>query len=190
MDLKKIVLFGIVCMLSWAAGSEDIPDPCTLLTVQEVENVMHIPMKEGRFRDGRNTFNGLQCTYFSKNRFEKSGSVNITIETTADMKATDHIFESVKEMYEKQKYAYGQALKDKKKGKSIHFVKGLGDEAYWNGISLNILNKDTYLDIRISSGFGLSSNDSRILEKRVEEKTLSASLAIAKQILNRLEKKK
>lgn len=147
-------------------------------------------MKPGRLKDNRTTFNGLNCSYASIDQFEKSGNVSITINTTADMKKSDSIFGSAKEMYDKKRYAYREALKRRNEADTFQEIKGLGSDAYWNGTSLNILNSDTTVTIRVSGGFGLSAHNSQELDKKVEAKKLGISKEIAQSVLEGLEQKK
>lgn len=183
---KKYIYLGVVLMMTFATSAESIPDPCKLFTVEDVEKVMHIPMKPGRLRDSRSSFNGMTCTYFSKKKFEQSGSVSINIETTENMKETDHIFTSAKAKYERQKYAIMEALKRQSKADTFRLLKGLGDEAYWTGDSLRVLSKDTFLEIRVTGGFNLKSNNWNALEKQLEEKKLTISKEIVQRTLEKL----
>ncbi len=189
MIYKKYLYLSVIFIVTLATASESMPDPCKILTIAEVESVMQIPMKEGRLRDSRSTFYGLTCSYASQNMFEQSGSVSINIETTANMKETDHIFTSCKEKYERQKYAVIETLKRQNKEDTFHPVKGLGDEAYWIGHSLRILSKEMLLVIRITGGFGLKGKDKPTLEKQLEEKHVELAKEIAKRTLEKLEKK-
>ena len=184
MIYKKYFYFGMVFSMTLVTAT--IPDPCKLLSVVEVESVMQISMKKGRLRDSRSTFSGMTCNFDSQNKFEQSGSVSINIETTANMKAADHIFTSCKEKYEKQKYAVIEALKRQNKADTFHPIEGLGDEAYWIGNSLRILSRETLLEIRITGGFGLKGKDKPTLEKQLEEKRMSVAKEIAQRTLEKL----
>lgn len=186
MIYSKYFYLGMIFIMTLANAT--IPDPCKFLTVAEVGNMMQTPMKEGRLRDSRSTYYGMTCSYFSQNKFEQSGSVSINIETTANMKATDHIFSSCKEKYERQKYAVMEALKRQKKEDTFHPIKGLGDEAYWIRNSFRVLSKGILLEIRITGGFGLKGKDKPTLEKQIEEKYLEVAREIAQRILEKLEK--
>lgn len=174
-------------MMTVATSAESIPDPCKLLSIEEVENVMHIQMNPGRLRDSRSSFNGMTCTYLSKKKFEQSGSVSINIETTENMKKTDHIFPSCKEKYERQKYAVIEALKRQNRSDTFHPIEGLGGEAYWINNSLRILSKGTLLEIRVTGGFDLKSNDRSTLEKQLQEKHMAVAKEVAKRALEKLE---
>jgi hypothetical protein len=183
------LIFGIFLMTSPLNAKEMVPDPCKILSHAEVEEIMQISMKEGRFRDKRGTFIGFVCTYFSKNRFEKSGILEITIDTTEDMKANDHIFASTKEMYDRRLYAYREALKRQKKEDELHKIKGLGDDAYWNGRTIKILDKDTYIEVRADRNGGISAKDSETFNRLVEERSLNLTQKAAKKIVEKLKKK-
>jgi len=183
---KPYLYLGVILMMTFASSAESIPDPCKLLSVETIEEVMQLPMKEGRLRDSRSSYYGLTCSYFSHDRFEKSGNVSINIETTANMKKTDHIFPSCKEKYERQKYAVMEALKRQNKEDDLRSVEGLGDEAYWIGNALRILSKGTLLEIRVAGGFGLKAKDKDTVDKQLDEKHMSIAKEVAKRALEKL----
>lgn len=176
MAYKRYFYLYIVMVTTLAAAAQKVPDPCSLLSAQEVEEVMQVPMKPGRLRDGRGSFSGLSCTYFSQNQFEQSGSVKIIIDTTADMQENGHIYPSAKAMYEKQKQAYVQALKRQNRSSEFQPVKGVGEDAFWDGSFLKAVSGDTYLAVSVSGG-GKTDGAS---EK------YSRSSTIARRILQRL----
>ncbi len=181
------IMGSILLMTLSTLQAESIPDPCKLLTLQEVEKVMSIPMKPGKLKDGRSYFKGLSCWYTSVARFEKTGSIDITIDTTQNMKETDSIYASAKEAYDREKYAHIEALKYHHKENTFHPIKGLGDDAFWYDPSLTILNKDSIITIRVHAGAGLSANGSEELRKKVEAADLSVAEKIAQLVLKRLE---
>lgn len=167
-------------------SANNIPNPCKLVTQAEANKIMNIPMQSGRLKDGRSYFMGLTCTYFSKDRFEKPGSVEITVDSTQSMKETDSIYESAKDHYDKEKNAHIQALKDHNKADSFHKIDGIGDDAYWYNPSLTILYKDFYIVIRTHAGGGMSASSSEDLQKKVEARNLSVSKQIAQLMLSKL----
>ena len=185
--LRKFILIVLMLpMVLLAEEKELIPNPCKLLEKAELEKIVQIPLKPGRLRDNRSTFDGMSCFYFSAKPQEKHGSVTISIDTTASMKATDSIWESAKNRYDKEKYAYQQALKRENKSDSYHPVKGLGEDAYWDHTSLNILDGNTYINIRASGGPQIIAHGSRELDKMVNERELQLSQSIAKRVLQKL----
>ena len=157
--LQKTVL-ALVMVIS-GVQAENIPNPCELLTHQETEQLMGIPMKEGRLKDSKSLFVGMVCSYFSVSLFDKSGSIVLTIDTTKSMKETDSIYTSAKDHYNRQKNAYIKAQKDQNKLDSSPNIEGFGDDAYWNHVSLIILDKDTYLDIHVNAGAGITGKSRR-----------------------------
>ncbi len=187
MTQKTYSIVGSILIMTLSIlQADNIPDPCNMLTHQEIEKIMNIPMKEGKSKDYRNIFGGLGCNYGSINMFEKSGSVSITIDTTKSMEETGYIWESAKERFDKEKYAYKNALKRRNKASTFHKIKGIGEDAYWNHSSLKILNKDTYIYIRVNAGAGMSASNSEELHKKVDAKNLSVSKKIAQRILEKL----
>ena len=178
-------IIAIFLMTFSIVSADSIPDPCKLLTQQEAEKIMGIPMKTGRLKDGRSYFMGLTCDYFSKDQFGKFGSVNITVDSTQSMKETDSIYDSAKDHYNREKNAHIQAWKDRHLG-NIHNIEGLGDDAYWLDPSLRILYQDFYIVIRAHAGAGMSAANSEALQKKVEERNLSVSKQIAELILAKL----
>lgn len=185
------ILFSMILLTMLSAGDKVlIPDPCKLLTQQEIEKIVQVPMKPGRLRDGRSYFSGMSCEYFSLKQFEKPGSVKITIDTTASMKATDSIYESAKELYSKQKYAYKEALKDHHKEDTFLRVEGLGDDAYWVENSLRILDGNRYIAVSASGGPKLSAHSSQELDKKVQSRNIALSKEVAKLVLERVGQKK
>lgn len=187
-NISYILVYFLWIILS-PLQAENIKDPCQLLTQQEIEKIMNIPMKAGQLKDHRSYFLGLGCWYRSVQQFEKSGSVNITIDTTQNMKETDSIYTSAKDHYDRQKYAYIKALKGRNEENRFHKIEGLGDDAYWNHVSLIILNKDSYINIRVHASAGMSANSSEELQKKIDVRTLSVSKEIAQLVLKRLETK-
>ena len=184
--IRKIAFFlALLSVVTSSLLAESIPNPCKLLSLQEVTKIMQIPMKEGRLKDSRKSYNGLSCTYYSIDQFGTTGNAKITIETTEDMKAYDHIFDSTKKMYKKEKYASEQALKRQQKSDSFIEFKDLGDDAFWNGTTLKVLYKDTYLSVYITGGFGLTAANSEELKKKSMEKKLGISKQIMRVILTR-----
>jgi hypothetical protein len=184
--IRKITFFlALLSLLTSSLSAETIPNPCKLLSLEEITKIMQIPMKEGRLKDSRKSYNGLSCNYYSVDQFGKSGNAKITIETTEDMKAYDHIFDSAKKMYEKEKYASEQALKRQEKSNSFIELKELGDDAFWNGTILKVLYKDTYLSVYITGGFGLTATNSEELKRKSMEKKLGISKQIMRVILTR-----
>ncbi len=185
--LRKTVLASLTIIS--IVQAENIPNPCELLTHQEVEQLMNIPMKEGRLKDSKNQFIGLVCSYFSVNLFDKSGSITLTIDTTQSMKETDSIYASAKDHYDRQKHAYIEAQKEQNKLNAFPTIEGLGDDAYWNHVSLIILDKDTYLDIHINAGAGMSGKNKDEVQKKVEERNLTIAKKVAALILQKLHTK-
>jgi len=185
--IRKFVLLALLVPMMLLAGEKElIPNPCKLLEKAELEKIVQIPLKPGRLRDNRNTFDGLNCFYYSAEPFEKHGSVTISIDTTASMKATDSIWESAKNRYDKEKYAYQQALKRQNKADSYHKIEGLGEDAYWDNVSLTILDGGNYINIRASGGPQMSAHSSEELNKMVNERKLQLSLKIAERVLQKL----
>lgn len=176
------ILFSVV-------QAETIPDPCGLLTHQEAEEIMAIPMKEGRLKDNRTLFVGLVCSYFSVDQFDRSGSVKITIDTTQSMKETHSIYRSAKDRYERQKYAYTEALKDQNKLDTFQKIEGFGDDAYWDRVSLIVLVKDIYLHVRVKAGAGMKAENSEALYQKIETRNLALSKEIAVLVVEKLAKK-
>ena len=166
--------------------AQSIPNPCKLLSLEELTKIMQIPMKEGQLKDSRKSYNGLVCNYYSIDQFGTSGNAKITIETTEDMKVHDHIFDSAKKKYEKEKYANEQALKRQQKSDRFLEFTGLGDDAFWNGSILRVLYKDTYLAIHITGGFGLTASNSEEMKKKSLEKKLAISKEMMKVIIPRI----
>lgn len=185
--LRKTVLSSVLVIS--AIQAESIPNPCELLTHQEVEQLMGIPMKEGRLKDSKNQFVGLVCSYFSVNPFDKAGSIELTIDTTQSMQETNSIYTSAKDHYDRQKNAYIDAQKDQQKLDTSLTIEMLGDDAYWNHVSLIILDKDTYLDIHVKASAGISGKNKEEVQKKVEEKNLSVSKEAAVLILQKLNTK-
>ena len=179
----------LLLMIVSAVQAESIPNPCKILTLQEVENIMHIPMKPGKLKDHRSTFQGMSCWYLSVDRFEKTGSIDIGIDTTQSMKETDSIYESAKDEYDRKKYAHIEALKYHHKENAFHPIKDMGDDAFWYDPSLTILDKDAIIIIRVHAGAGLSAHGSEELRKKVEAADLSVATNIAKLLLKRIESK-
>jgi len=180
-------------ILMWTIASsvqaDSIPDPCKLLTHQEVESIMQIPMKPGKLKDHRSTFQGMSCWYISVDRFEKTGSIDIKIDTTQSMKENDSIYESAKDEYDRQKYAHIEALKYHHKENTFHPIEGMGDDAFWYDPSLTILNKDAIIIIRVHAGAGLSAHSADELRKKVEAADLSVATKVAKLLLERMKSK-
>jgi hypothetical protein len=153
-----------------------------------VEKVLKIPMQPGRLGRSGAVFGTLSCTYLSKERFEKSGSVVLTVGTTSFMKENDAIFESAKEKYDKEKYAYMEALKRQGKSDTYKPIEGLGDDAYWGSVALKILQGDADINIRVSATSGMSARSSQELDKMTKERNLAVSKEIAKIVLPKLKK--
>lgn len=185
--LRRILLTtGMIFSLIQA---ETIPDPCGLLTHQEAEEMMGIPMKEGRLKDSRAHFVGLVCSYFSVDQFERSGSIKITIDTTQSMEESRSIHHSAKDRYERQKYAYTEALKDQGKTDTFEIIGGLGDNAYWNRVSLIVLVNDIYLDIQVKASAGMKAENAEALYQKIEAINLALSKKIAALVVKKLGKK-
>lgn len=184
--LRTILTTGILLSVVQA---ETIPDPCELLTHQKTEEIMGIPMKKGRLKDSRALFVGLVCSYLSVDQFDRSGNVKITIDTTQSMKETHSIYLSAKDRYERQKYAYTEALKDQNKLDTFKKIEGFGDDAYWDRVSLIVLVKDIYLHVRVKAGAGMKAESSEALYQKIEAKNLALSKEIAALVVENLGKK-
>ena len=183
---RTLLATGMIFSLIQA---ETIPDPCGLLTHQEAEEMMGIPMKEGRLKDGRDHFVGFVCSYFSVDQFDRSGSIKITIDTTQSMEESSSVHRSAKDRYERQKYAYSEALKDQGKADTFETIEGLGDDAYWNRVSLIVLVNDIYLDIQVKAGAGMKAENAEALYQKIEARNLALSKEIAALIIQKLGKK-
>jgi len=188
--IRKIAFFlALLSVVTSSLLAESIPNPCKLLSLQEVTKIMQIPMKEGRLKDSRKSYNGLSCTYYSIDQFGTTGNAKISIETTADMKASEHIYNSAQELYKRQKLATQQAYKRQKKSDAFLELRGLGEDAFWDGYTLKVLDKDTYLAIHITGGFGLSASNAKELEKKSKAKKLGISKEMMSVILERANKR-
>ena len=183
---KIVIVLALLTAMLFAGKTEVSLDPCKLLTQQEAESVLKTKMKPGRLNKSGAVFGTLSCDYLSVDRFEKSASVTLTVGTTAFMKANDAVFESAREKYEKEKNAYLEALKRQNKTDTFLPVEGLGDDAYWGSVSLNILQGDTYINIRVSATAGMSAKNSQEMEKMVKGRNLAVSKAFAKIVLPKL----
>ena len=60
---------------------------------------------------------------------------------------------------------------------------------YGNHVSLIILDKDTYLDIHINAGAGMSGKNKDEVQKKVEERNLTIAKKVAALILQKLHTK-
>ena len=185
---KIVVLFVMLATLLLAVENKSTLDPCQILTKQEAEKVLGTKMQEGRVSKSGAVFGTISCSYYSVDRFDKSASVILTIGTSDFMKANDAVFESAKEKYEKKKNAYLEALKRQKKTDTFLPIHGLGEDAYWGTVALNILKGDTYINIRVSATSGMRAKSSQEMEKMVKERNLAISKEFAKIILPKLEK--
>ena len=157
-----------------------------LLTRKEAEKIVQVPLKPGRLSDDRSYFQGMSCQYLPVQMFEKGGSATLSIDTTANMKATDSIFGSAKEQYGKELYAHKQALARQHKEKSFTRVEGLGDDAFFTDPSLTILDGDTHIVIRASGGPKITAKDSETFDKKMKARNLELSKKIAKEVLKKL----
>ena len=68
-------------------GSGDVPDPCTFLTLEDLETLFGSPFDEGEFTDNTDSIGGTQCTW--------SGVEGITAKVVSIAVSTDAAVEAV-----------------------------------------------------------------------------------------------
>jgi len=146
-------------------------NPCDLLTKEQIASVIReFGFKKARYVDGRNYFAGQSCDYFGNGK-----TVTITIEEKGDFLGGKNIFSSAKEKFERQKKAAAPGV--------ITSIKGIGEEAIWNHVSLEFLQDGTLYTIRVHAGKGLRAKNRDELRKKVEKRNLEYSKELATIIL-------
>ena len=155
---KLLCLFGLMIPFV-SAAAKPLPNPCTLLTVSDVEqaqgNVYLQATKSEKTSDGVTV---SQC-YFRL--AEESRSVTLELTRAASPHATHKLWEKQFESKEKESETHGVD------------VKGIGEDAIWTGNrvsgALYVLTKDTILRISLG-GIGtqeLKVERAKMLARRV-----------------------
>ncbi len=148
-------------------------DPCKLVTTEQIENLIKdFGFKKFRYVDGRSYFAGQSCDYFGNGK-----SLTIAVEEKEDFLGDKNIFSSAKEKFARQKKAAAPGI--------LHTVEGIGDEAIWNGVSLEFLKDGSIYTIRVHATKGLVGKS----PKELEQINLDYSKAIANMILKKIEGK-
>ncbi len=162
---KLLCLFGLMIPFV-SAAAKPLPDPCTLLTVSDVEqaqgNVYLQATKSVKTSGGVTV---AQC-YFRL--AEESRSVTLELTRAGSPHATHELWEKQFESKEKKK--------EEEEGETETHgvdVKGLGEDAIWTGNrvsgALYVLTKDTILRISLG-GIGtqeLKVERAKMLARRV-----------------------
>ena len=145
---KSSTFLGILLWLTASLLAADtIPNPCKLLTQQEAETLIKVPVQPGRLRDEGRIVMGLTCTYYSQDMIGNPGTISIVIDTTESMKKNGSVYESAKDEYDRILRAHTEAMKEKHL--PVHKVSGLGDDALWLSPKLTVLYKDIYFTITV-----------------------------------------
>lgn len=162
--VKWLCLLGVTVVVG-CATSKPLPDPCTLLTVSDVEQAqgnVYLDATKSVKTSGGVTVS--QC-YFRLP--EASRSVTLELTRAGSPNATRELWESQFEAKEKEKGAEGE--------NETHGVevKGIGDDAIWSGNrvsgALYVLTTNTILRISLG-GIGtqeLKVERAKMLARRV-----------------------
>jgi hypothetical protein len=163
--IAKWLCFVGVTLLCACATSKPLPDPCSLLTVADVEQAQgnaYVDATKSVKSSGGVTVS--QC-YFRLP--EASRSVTLELTRAASPHATRELWERQFESKEKEK---GDEGENETHGVE---VKGIGDDAIWSGNrvsgALYVLTKDTILRISLG-GIGtqeLKVERAKMLARRV-----------------------
>ena len=185
--MKKVLKTTAIALVIFSLlNAEEIPDPCTLLTQQEAETLLQVPVQPGRLRDEGRIIMGLTCTYYSQDMIGKPGTISIMIDTTKSMKKNGSIYESAKDEYYRILRAHTEAMKEKHL--PVHKISGLGDDAFWLSPKLTVIYKDTYFTITAHPH--VTTMGTEPWREKAEAVQLSVSKSVAKLVLQRLSENK
>jgi hypothetical protein len=113
-------------------GSGDIPDPCTFLTLAELETLFGSPFDEGELTDNTDSIGGKQCTWGGVDGMTAK-VVSIAVTTDA---AVEEVFPiSGEEVFEQTRTAVADSITEPDLG--------LGDDSYRTGSSIYVRDGDT-----------------------------------------------
>jgi hypothetical protein len=160
--VKSLCLLGVT-LLVVSASAKPLPDPCTLLTISDVEQAQgNVYLQATKTVKTSGTVTVSQC-YFRL--ADESRSVTLELTRAASPHATHELWE--KQFESKEKGEEGE--------KETHGVevKGLGEDAIWTGNrvsgALYVLTGDTILRISLG-GIGtqeLKVERAKMLARRV-----------------------
>jgi hypothetical protein len=164
----KSLFFLAVTVFTASASAKPLPDPCTLLTIADVEQAQGNVYLEAT--KSVKTSGGVTVSECYFRLAEASRSVTLELTRAESPHATHELWEKQFESKEKEKGEEGE--------NELHGVevKGIGDDAIWTGNrvsgALYVLTGDTIL--RISLG-GIGTQ-----ELKVERAKMLAKRALAK----------
>lgn len=170
-----VLLFFALCQS--AVGQT----PCQLFTKADAEALFQRPVNDPSSRTTAMP-NGNLCRYTFSHAGGTHG-VTVRISTSQEI-AEEQFFESAQDIMDRQKQT---REKHDYASKGFKVLSNLGDDAFWNGTDLWLLNGDILAIITVNSVLEGSFPDMDTMNKAVEDKNLALSLEVAETILSFLQ---
>lgn len=185
---KKISAVRLITLLACcfllpqvSAIAETIPDVCGLYTQADAGELFNQTVSDGIARSTMFPA-GESCRYSFTNKGDTYG-VTVRIATTASI-SDEGMNSSAGDLMTRQKKARkaGGHAAD-----TFHPETGLGDDAFWNGTDLWVLQGEYLLIIKVHSLLEGTFEDMASARTARQEQDLSLSHKVAKTILSRLQ---
>lgn len=162
-------------------------DPCALLTKEEARKILGAAVKDGKRQDVGTFAPGTSCQYLTSAPIEEAGGTwGVTVEVYDQ--AT---FDKRTSYFKSPAMAFHRNHKAMKLDANSHLVdiKDVGDEAYWTGGHLYVLDRGVELVFTVHAKFHIPPGPGEKVDAEEDAAELHASTDLAKNIvLPRLEK--
>ena len=143
----KIGRWGMITVLGllWLAGSPGLVlalTPCQLLTPQDAEQILGVPVAEPRLTEVVGMAAGQKCCLHHADPLAQRGGVgaiSLISYDRATMESKDGVFTSPQKFFERIR-----SVQKASKPENVSEISGLGDKAFWsaNGNTLHCLQGD------------------------------------------------
>ncbi len=176
----SFVLLAVVSSGALAQGKAGTPNPCDLFTKAEAETLFKEAVSDGQ--TGKSAMPALSTCKYSSMKKGVAYGVTIKIATT-DALRQEGFYSSAKDVFTRQKKA---RMSSEDTAKQVKVVRGLGDDAFWNGHDLWIVRGDYFVNIVANSFLEGSFKSTEAMQKARYEQDLDLSCKVAEKVVKKI----
>lgn len=162
------------------AWPEESLGPCELYTQADAEALFNEQVSYGVVRTV--TLPAGETCRYTFNKKEDVFGLTVKVSTTHAI-GKEGIYDSAEDVFQRQIKARKNSAHA---AKTFKEVQGLGDGAFWEGISLYVLKGNILVIITVHSVLEGSFNNREAMDAAHEEQNLALSLKVAETVLSRL----
>lgn len=162
-------------------------EPCKLFTKMDAQKVLGVPVSDGRISHDTGFAPGTQCSYFSLASADDPGGnwgASLDVSDQATFEKQGSYFKSPTQYFQRTRKGMNAVPASR-----VKEVKGVGDDAYWEGGHLYVLDRGVALEFRVNANFHIPPGPSEKVDAEEDAAELQAARSLAKSVvLPKLEK--